>query len=86
MITKAHDLLRDDDTLLAEEQAQTKFILVDEFQDANFAQVKILGGFWQARTATSLRSAIQTRRFTVFVELRVQRSACSKGTFLMPGW
>jgi len=34
--------LRDDDTLLAEEQAQTKFILVDEFQDANFAQVKIL--------------------------------------------
>jgi len=42
MITKAHDLLRDDDTLLAEEQAQTKFILVDEFQDANFAQVKIL--------------------------------------------
>ena len=42
MITKAHDLLRDDPRLLAEEQALTKYILIDEFQDANFAQVKIL--------------------------------------------
>lgn len=42
MISKAHDLLRDNSSLLAVEQAQTKFVLVDEFQDANFAQVKIL--------------------------------------------
>jgi DNA helicase-2/ATP-dependent DNA helicase PcrA len=42
MITRAHDLLRDNAELLAEEQRQTRFILVDEFQDANFAQVRIL--------------------------------------------
>jgi DNA helicase-2/ATP-dependent DNA helicase PcrA len=42
MITKAHDLLRDDPEVLAREQALTRYILVDEFQDANFAQVKIL--------------------------------------------
>lgn len=42
MITKAHDLLRDDPPVLAREQQRARFILVDEFQDANFAQVKIL--------------------------------------------
>jgi DNA helicase II / ATP-dependent DNA helicase PcrA len=42
MITKAHDLLRDDSDVLANEQQRARFILVDEFQDANFAQVKIL--------------------------------------------
>src|SRR5215470_14283733 len=42
MITKAHDLLRDDPAVLAKEQQRARFILVDEFQDANFAQVKIL--------------------------------------------
>ncbi|MFZ0770803.1 MAG: ATP-dependent DNA helicase [Candidatus Sulfotelmatobacter sp.] len=40
MITRAHDLLASDENLLAEERA--RFILVDEFQDANFAQIKIL--------------------------------------------
>jgi DNA helicase-2/ATP-dependent DNA helicase PcrA len=42
MITKAHDLLHDDYRLLADEQMLTRYILIDEFQDANFAQVKIL--------------------------------------------
>jgi len=42
MITRAHDLLEHDADLLAHEQARTRFILVDEFQDANFAQVRIL--------------------------------------------
>ncbi len=42
MITKAYQLLKDDPTLLAEEQIRTRFVLVDEFQDANFAQVEIL--------------------------------------------
>jgi len=42
MITRAHDLLRDDPAVLAKEQQRARFILVDEFQDANFAQVKIL--------------------------------------------
>ncbi len=42
MITKAYQLLKDDPTLLEEERCRTRFLLVDEFQDANFAQVEIL--------------------------------------------
>jgi superfamily I DNA/RNA helicase/RecB family exonuclease len=42
MITNAHDLLHGDQALLAEERKRTRFILVDEFQDANVAQIKIL--------------------------------------------
>jgi DNA helicase-2/ATP-dependent DNA helicase PcrA len=42
MITKAYDLLRNDAQLLADERARTRFILIDEFQDANYAQMKIL--------------------------------------------
>ncbi len=42
MITRAHDLLTSDENLLAGERARFPFILVDEFQDANFAQIKIL--------------------------------------------
>ena len=42
MITRAHDLVRNDDKILAEARTRARFILTDEFQDANFAQVKIL--------------------------------------------
>jgi DNA helicase II / ATP-dependent DNA helicase PcrA len=42
MITRAWDLLREDAGLLTQERGHARFILVDEFQDANFAQVKIL--------------------------------------------
>ncbi len=42
MITSAHALLASDPQILAAERARARFILVDEFQDANFAQVKIL--------------------------------------------
>jgi len=42
MITGAHALLTRDEKVLAAERARARFILVDEFQDANFAQVKIL--------------------------------------------
>jgi DNA helicase-2/ATP-dependent DNA helicase PcrA len=42
MITRANALLQSDHKSLAEERARAKFILVDEFQDANFAQIKIL--------------------------------------------
>src|SRR5258708_5194372 len=42
MITRAHDLLSTDASLLAAERARYPFILVDEFQDANFAQINIL--------------------------------------------
>ncbi len=42
MITFAHDLLGQNRDLLATERTRARFILVDEFQDANFAQVKIL--------------------------------------------
>src|SRR5437868_6788671 len=42
MMTKAHELLKQDSDLLALERRHAGFILIDEFQDANFAQVKIL--------------------------------------------
>jgi DNA helicase-2/ATP-dependent DNA helicase PcrA len=41
-ITHAHALLQGSPELLEAERIRAKFILVDEFQDANFAQVKIL--------------------------------------------
>ncbi len=42
MITGAYNLLRHNPELLAREREHARFILVDEFQDANFAQIKIL--------------------------------------------
>ncbi len=42
MISRAHSLLQTDAAVLAEARAGARFILVDEFQDANFAQVNIL--------------------------------------------
>ncbi len=42
MITKAYELLQQDPAVLSTERKRARFILVDEFQDANFAQVKIL--------------------------------------------
>lgn len=42
MITRAHALLHSDESVLAEARSSARFILADEFQDANFAQIKIL--------------------------------------------
>jgi DNA helicase-2/ATP-dependent DNA helicase PcrA len=42
MITGAHTLLTTNPECLAHEQNLARFILVDEFQDANFAQIEIL--------------------------------------------
>lgn len=42
MITRTYELLAGDRELVVSERAGARFILVDEFQDANFAQVKIL--------------------------------------------
>ena len=42
MITRAYQLLKDDPALLEEERSRTRFLLVDEFQDANFAQSEIM--------------------------------------------
>ncbi|MGA8491900.1 MAG: UvrD-helicase domain-containing protein [Terriglobales bacterium] len=42
MITHAQALLAENPELLAAERRRTRFILADEFQDVNFAQVKIL--------------------------------------------
>jgi DNA helicase-2/ATP-dependent DNA helicase PcrA len=42
MITRAHALLHQDDSVLAQARSGARFILADEFQDANFAQIKIL--------------------------------------------
>jgi DNA helicase II / ATP-dependent DNA helicase PcrA len=42
MITRAHALLHGDENVLAEARSRARFILADEFQDANYAQIKIL--------------------------------------------
>src|SRR6516164_611662 len=42
MITRAHALLYQDESVLAQARSGARFILADEFQDANFAQIKIL--------------------------------------------
>jgi DNA helicase II / ATP-dependent DNA helicase PcrA len=42
MITRAHDLLHSDTGILATARARARFILADEFQDANLAQIRIL--------------------------------------------
>ncbi|HVI06869.1 MAG TPA: ATP-dependent helicase, partial [Candidatus Binatia bacterium] len=42
MITGAHELLTKNENCLVAARARARFILVDEFQDANFAQIKIL--------------------------------------------
>jgi DNA helicase-2/ATP-dependent DNA helicase PcrA len=42
MISGAHGLLKNNPALLDEERSRIRFLLVDEFQDANFAQVEIL--------------------------------------------
>jgi DNA helicase II / ATP-dependent DNA helicase PcrA len=42
MISRAHTLLHSDENTLAEARARARFILADEFQDANFAQIQIL--------------------------------------------
>ena len=42
MISRAHALLHSDESVLAEARSRARFILADEFQDANFAQIQIL--------------------------------------------
>lgn len=42
MITRAHSLLHSNDAVLAEARTHARFILADEFQDANLAQIRIL--------------------------------------------
>jgi DNA helicase-2/ATP-dependent DNA helicase PcrA len=42
MITRSFQLLNHDASLLEEERSRLRFLLVDEFQDANFAQIEIL--------------------------------------------
>src|SRR5690349_3528472 len=42
MITKAHDLLYGNPSVCEEEISRFRYILVDEFQDANYAQIRIV--------------------------------------------
>jgi DNA helicase-2/ATP-dependent DNA helicase PcrA len=42
MITRAHALLHSDENVLADARARARYILADEFQDANFAQIQLL--------------------------------------------
>jgi DNA helicase-2/ATP-dependent DNA helicase PcrA len=42
MIVRAYALLQSDEKVLPEARSRARFILADEFQDANFAQIKIL--------------------------------------------
>ena len=41
-ILRANELLGEDPELLEQERTHARYILVDEFQDANFAQIKVL--------------------------------------------
>ena len=85
MITRAHELLTSDETLLAAERARARFILVDEFQDANFAQIKILAALAGTKR-TFLPLAIRIRPSTAFVEHPAQRFICFAAIFLRPSW
>jgi DNA helicase II / ATP-dependent DNA helicase PcrA len=42
MITRAYYLLAENEQILDQARKQARFLLVDEFQDANFAQIKIV--------------------------------------------
>lgn len=42
MILRANELLAENPAVLDQQRRQAKFILVDEFQDANYAQIKVL--------------------------------------------
>ncbi|HEX6802487.1 MAG TPA: ATP-dependent DNA helicase [Terriglobales bacterium] len=42
MIVRANELLESDAAMLERERSRARFILIDEFQDANFAQIKVL--------------------------------------------
>ncbi len=57
MITGAHDLLKNNPALLEEERSRIGFLLVNEFQDANFAQVEILGLLAGVETEASAATA-----------------------------
>jgi superfamily I DNA/RNA helicase len=59
MITRAYDLLMKEPHLLAREREHARFILIDEFQDANFAQVKLLQRLAGGRAQRSARHAEQ---------------------------
>jgi ATP-dependent exoDNAse (exonuclease V) beta subunit len=80
MITRAHLLLAQDEGLLTREREHARFILVDEFQDANFAQVKILQKL-EEKDQTYLRSAIRIRPSFVFVVLRALPLVFSSTSF-----
>ncbi len=80
MITRAHELLASDENLLAAQRARTRFILVDEFQDANFAQINILAALAGAE-GTSSAWEIPIRPSTAFVEHPARHFICSAGIF-----
>ena len=85
MITRAYHLLKDDPALLEEERRRTRFVLVDEFQDANFAQVEILS-LLAGRRRTFLPSAIRIRRFISSAARQAKPSHCLRKSFLLRAW
>ena len=85
MITKAHDLLYHDAALLEEERRRFRFVLVDEFQDANYAQIRILSATRRAKRKTFSQSAIPTRRSTDSEARPAPRLRCSTACFPRPG-
>ena len=78
MITNAYHLLQQNGDLAS--RAGARFILVDEFQDVNFAQVKVLKSSPEPN-AIFLRLEIRTRRFIAFAGHRALPSFCFNATF-----
>ena len=85
MITGAYHLLKNNPALLEEERRRIRFLLVDEFQDANFAQVEILSLLARRGRRTCSLWAIPIRRSTSFGARRARRSHYLFGIFRREG-
>ena len=81
MITKAYELLQQDPPALSTERAKARFILVDEFQDANFAQVKVLAALAGDEHNVFAVGDPDDVHSTTFAERPVRRSDCSQRHF-----
>jgi DNA helicase II / ATP-dependent DNA helicase PcrA len=75
--------LKDDPALLEEERSRTRFLLVDEFQDANFAQSEIMS-LLAGREANVFAVGDPDQAIYSFAELRAKHLRCSRRIFPQP--